>query len=467
MNRLQLFLGFILVAFFATGVDGQTGDSVQIRTLEISGNVRTKTAIVLREIPINIGQFLLKNDIPSIVEQCKTNLIKTSLFNFVDIDWNIVDSNQVDFKIKVQERWYYIPRARIKTLEENINAWAERMDFNHLSATLSVTDENFRGYNEKLTVSGSIGFNRAVGIEYLKPSFVITKNLGIGMLLKWNSNREAAIGLFDYKPEYLRITNEPLVTKYQGEIMFYYRPQINIDELLSVGFIRTNYHDLLSETNRTWYPNKSTNLIRLYSKFKIDLRNHKSYPTNGSYNDLIIEKIVDAKPSTQRIDYTLVELNSRWYKRFANKIFGSAGITFATTSNNFVHPYGLGIGQSGLEVRSFEQYIIPVNAAAIGRLSLKYQLMERTKQHLKITGNPKFDLLHYALYATIFSDGAWVNYQRNANYEEKLHLKTNLLSSAGIGIDFTSYYDLVVRLEYSYNFVLEKTFLFLHFKASI
>jgi outer membrane protein assembly factor BamA len=443
-------------------------DSLSIRTITICGNHRTQNRIILKELPVTENSMIALSDTARIKAICKTNLIKTSLFNFVDIAWGRTDSLHIDLIIALQERWYIIPRLKIKTEEENINAWAEHMNFGHLSALLSVTDENFRGAREQLTIMGSLGFNQSIGLKYLRPSIFGITTLGGGVEIQYTSNKEATSGLFDYKPRYYISPSEPLISNVQATAMIYFRPSLPIDELLAVTYSHTQFNDTLQWINRSYYPEKSTELLKISSKLKFDFRDNKAYPLKGSYYDLILEKVFDLAPSVNPIDYGALTVNGRWFGKLGTKSFFALGGTLsASSSGDYLYPFGIRIGQSGLEIRSFEQVQIPVTALAIGRTTLKYQLLKKDKQKIRFLDDPKFALIHYAIYATLFADGAYADYQRAPNYEQSLFLKNHWLSSVGCGLDFSTYYDLVIRTEYSYNFAFQKQYFFVHFKAAI
>ena len=90
---------------------------------------------------------------------------------------------------------------------------------------------------------------------------------------------------------------------------------------------------------------------------------------------------------------------------------------------------------------------------------------ERKPKIAKIPKLPfeKFNTFHYALYANMFADAGYVknkiNFQNNK-------LSNSFLCGFGVGIDFVTYYDLVFRLEYSFNKMLEHSF-FPHLGPSI
>lgn len=467
--QFQKFLFFLILLFGIGSISAQESvDSTLITKINIQGNNRTKSEIIIRELTIEAGLTYSNKELPKLIEQNRLQILKTSLFNFAEITIKQIDNTHTELTISVQERWYYIPRIRIKTVEENINAWFNQKDLNHITTALMITDENFRGHNEKFTLSGSLGYNKSIGVAYFKPSIFRLTHLGIGADFQWNSNKEALYGLFDYKPEYYRSNSSDLINNIQGSLQLYYRPTIAIDELFTISYQYTHFHDSLIAKNKMYYPNQEQQLIRLASKLKIDFRDNKAYPLTGCYFDLIAEKAIDINRSNKQTDFNLITVNARFYKHLYKNLFGAiGGSLIANSSTDYFPSLTKSIGQSGLEIRSFEQYLLPIQKAAIVRSTLKYRLIYKPKQVLPSIYNPKFSMIHYALYATLFADGATLDLLREANYEQQLSINNKFLYTVGAGLDFSTYYDLVFRTEYSYNFVLKKYVFAIHFKSSI
>lgn len=463
-------IGFCLTCFSL--LNGQSipkgHDSLVVRAISIEGNLRTKTSVIRKEIPICENQKIAGEKMEVLQSEIKMNLIKTSLFNFVEVTLIPTEGKYVDIEIKLQERWYLIPRLKIKTEEENINAWAEKHDFGHLTTSFSITDENFRGRRKNLSLIGSVGFNKSIGLKYLNPVISKLLNFGGGFEVSYTQNKEIMMGLFDYKPKYYFNSNNSLLSTLQLAITAYYRPTLNVDELLTISYVNNQYFDSLKWINRFYYPDNFKNSIRISSKLKFDFRDHKSYPLSGSYFDIIAENNTQTNSTLTNINNTSLIINGRLYKKLGTRSFIAMGGVFASMlTDGYLVPNGLHIGQSGLELRSFEQLQIPVKTLFVAKSTLKYQLLNVLKHQIKCIHNPKFAMIHYALYATLFADGAYANYYTLANYEEYTHFKNNWLGSTGIGLDFSTYYDMVIRAEYSYNFAFDKYYFFIHFKTAI
>ena len=75
----------------------------------------------------------------------------------------------------------------------------------------------------------------------------------------------------------------------------------------------------------------------------------------------------------------------------------------------------------------------------------------------------KFEQAHFAMYMGLFTDLGYV--EDNTGFPEN-NLANELQFGTGIGLDFVSYYDIVIRTEFSIN-KFGDSGLFLHFVAPI
>jgi hypothetical protein len=90
-------------------------------------------------------------------------------------------------------------------------------------------------------------------------------------------------------------------------------------------------------------------------------------------------------------------------------------------------------------------------------------LLPKKEIHAGFVPSPKFNAIPFSLYAGIFIDAGYVN-------DQEFYAGNPLVNSwqygYGAGLDCFTYYDLVFRLEYSFNKLGESGF-FLHFTAPI
>jgi hypothetical protein len=155
-----------------------------------------------------------------------------------------------------------------------------------------------------------------------------------------------------------------------------------------------------------------------------------------------------------------------WMKKYwqlTNRVYYAAAIK-AKTTTYYKQPYylqrGLGYGDY---IRGYEYYVIDGQHFGLLKSGIKYQLVKPQKQKLGFIPTEKFNTFHYAFYAELFSDAGYVIDERNALINP---MANEFQYSSGIGLHFVTYYDWVLRVEYSVN-KLKEGGVFLHFSAPL
>ena len=113
---MKKFLLFFFL-FLSTATYAQ---ELKIQNIQIEGLKTTKEATVLRELSFSIGDQVTIQELHSLLEENKSNLINQWLFNFVDFT-PIIKGNEADILIKVTERWYVWPYPIFEISERNFN----------------------------------------------------------------------------------------------------------------------------------------------------------------------------------------------------------------------------------------------------------------------------------------------------------------------------------------------------------
>ena len=116
-------------------------------------------------------------------------------------------------------------------------------------------------------------------------------------------------------------------------------------------------------------------------------------------------------------------------------------------------------------VRGYEYYVVNGQNFGIWKNNFKFALLPRKEFDINLIRAEKFSKSHIAIYLNAFLDLGFAN---NIYYipEQNNQLENSLLIGYGAGLDLVSFYDLVFRLEYSFNRMNEHGF-FLHFMAPI
>ncbi|MEZ5027862.1 MAG: POTRA domain-containing protein [Ferruginibacter sp.] len=96
---------------------------VCIKELEVTGTKKTKVYIVHREIHFKKGDSLLVSHLQKELEQARTQVYNTSLFNEVKFELVALDSVNISIAVRVSERWYIYPIPQFKLVDRNFNEW--------------------------------------------------------------------------------------------------------------------------------------------------------------------------------------------------------------------------------------------------------------------------------------------------------------------------------------------------------
>ncbi|MEQ9165200.1 MAG: outer membrane protein assembly factor, partial [Fulvivirga sp.] len=111
-------------------------------------------------------------------------------------------------------------------------------------------------------------------------------------------------------------------------------------------------------------------------------------------------------------------------------------------------------------IRGYELYLVESKNFILNRTTLKKRLIS-TVGNMRFMPIDQFKKIPLDIYFKVYFDSGYgENFE---NYELNTTLSDRYLFGTGAGIDFVTYYDSVIRLEYTINRENEAGF-FLHFK---
>jgi len=151
------------------------------------------------------------------------------------------------------------------------------------------------------------------------------------------------------------------------------------------------------------------------------------------------------------IDFHFYQSISRkWYVAEMVKAENSAG-------ENAPYYYQLNMTSGNDFIRGFDLYTLKGDQMYYCRNNIKYELIKPSLKKVKEGQEKnKFKAIQYAFYLNAFADAGYVvNKFTDVNpYNNKF------LFSWGLGIDFVTYYDLVIRFEYAFTSIGTNGFFF-------
>jgi len=476
---LLTIFGFCPLLLLSQGIHQTQSDTIPdhpkvIGKISIEGNRITKPNIIYREIIIKEGDTLSNSTFKNKLEQSRLNLLNTSLFNFVNIDTTTDLSGNTNLKFRMIERWYLFPFPIFEIADRNFNTWIAHRDWRRVNYGGNIKWSNLRGRMEVLNLLIRFGYDERYRLSYDIPYFNTKQTLGLTFTASINQNHEVAYVTQDnkqvfYRGEYHLLRNSLISTGIN------YRPSIFNYYSAIIGFSRYDYDSKLTELNTSYAPANANHLNLFVSTlyYRYDHRDSKPYPLEGLYGDINLSSQIGKYNNNQTYDNGYVYANLSTYNRFNQRFSWSAGSTIKL-SQNASAPYFLdqGLGFRRDYVRGYEYYVVDGTNYFLFRTNLKYNLLKPQVRYLKITGTDKFDKFHYAAYFNIFADVGEVFSPAASEVQAPLLTNTEkplnytLLRGFGVGLDLVTYYDKVLRIEYSINHFGQGG-LFIHFESSL
>jgi len=445
-------------------------DSVEkylIRSILLEGNDQTRPRILFRELTFHEGDVLDSAALGTALIRSRENLFNTSLFNVVRIDTVSEEGfpRNIHVVVRVIERWYIWPIPWLEFPDRNLNAWLKDPLFSHLTYGVNLTFFNTRGRNETLTLLLHFGYNQKYGFTYKTPYINRKQTWGFGFGADAELNRTLVVANVENSNVYYDVETKFLQQRYTAYAEVFHRPALYLCHDLMMSYSHYIFADTLQSVEGFFAGDTSLShdILSLAYKIKYDLRDIKYYPLQGYYADL--EFVQQGLPG--RPEYvTAIKTTLKGFWKPGRRWYLASGLTGRTSfprEQPFFLQQGLGFGRDFL--RGYDSYIIPGQHFAIMRNNVKFAILPQRTMNLAFIATTKFSVVPYALYLNLFTDLGYV-WNEVALQSSQNSLTNTFLLGYGIGLDFTTYYDVVIGTGFSMN-IQGTPGLFLRFIAPI
>ncbi len=432
---------------------------VLIDNIFITGNNKTKAKIILRELSVEKGKRYSINTLDEILQADRNKIYNTKLFNTVEVGLLELNLEKVDVVVKVTERWYLFPIPLIDIIDRNFNDWwvNHNHDFSRIIYGLSLYHFNMRGMNERMTLTAQFGFSRRYEFEYEFPYIDASQRNGLGFYIRyqeWNNLHYDNIA----NDRVFLDSDSLLKTGIFTGINYVRRNSVYTRHHLNLRYNDHNVADTIISLNPNYFGIAGNNQQYFSLRYSLahDKRDIVAYPLEGYNVTLSIEKIGlgifdDVDVTNFQADY------SRYIKLKKGFYFSNYSSVYLSRPNSQPYSVVKGLGFRNDVVRGYELYVIHGQHYFVNKTSLKKVLLSGSK---KLNNFPleQFSHFPYAIYLKTFFDiGYSVNTRQN---EGNSQLADELLFGGGMGLDIVTMYDIVVRLEYSFNSIGESAIFF-------
>jgi len=427
-----------------------TGRFIAINRIFIIGNKLTRDHIILRELTLKPGDTVYSLDLPGILDSDKKKLINTRLFNTVAIRTLELDAGKIDLLIDLNERWYTFPSPIFELSDRNFNEWWQTYnhDLSRVNYGVRLDQYNMRGRNETLRIHAQFGYTRRFDLSYRFPYIDRKQKQGLIVTFRFMEAKNLAYQTDDHQLDYLE-SDDILQTVRNVSLTYTYRPSFYQSHALRVDYTDTRINDTINQLKpnylqrgelRQRYPT-------LTYQFTSDHRDYVGYPLRGSYFTGFLTKDGFSKSSDLNkfaasfIYAGFIDLRKGFY--LSNNLIGYGSVPDDVPYHNYA-----ALGYLRQFVRGYEVYVIEGPAYLLNKVTFKKRIFART-YHWQDMPIPQFRHIPFAIYLKMYGDLGYVsNYP---GYDAGRRLTDKLLYGYGSGIDIVGSYDVVIRLEYSFN----------------
>ncbi|HMP99006.1 MAG TPA: POTRA domain-containing protein [Cyclobacteriaceae bacterium] len=426
------------------------GNYLRIGNIIIIGNKKTKPQIILRELDIKQGDYIYSEDLPEILELDRNKIYNLRLFNTVLIRTIEVDAGIIDILIEVSERWFFFPVPLFELADRNFNDWWQNQnhDLSRLNYGVKLYYNNVRGRNESLRLTLQGGFLRNMEVIYRIPYLDKKQQHGISFGFNYSETKNLPYTTVDHIQQFLRTDN--LIRKSTGGFLGYtYRK--NFYEFHSVLFDFRNFEaaDTIIALNDTYFSEGNTfqRMPSITYQYNRDKRDIAAYPLKGyQFFGHISRTGFGFKNEINRIDLSVS------YSKFIDlkngNYFSNFSYLYLSTPNEQPYFSYAALGYKRLFVRGYELYLIEGPQIAMNKTTFKKRIFSGS-WFIDAMPFEQFKHLPIAIFLKTYVDFGYVTMY--PNYQQDYFLNNRLLTGTGIGLDFVSSYDSVLRLEYSFT----------------
>jgi len=438
---------------------------IKINNITIIGNEKTKEHIILRELDINIGDSIPASDTLNVFTRNKNKVFNTGLFILCDYQVLKTSPGHYSYILIVKENWYIWPIPYIDLGDRNFNEWWQERDkdFSRLIYGIHFRHDNFRGRNEKLKLKLEFGFTKKYEFFYTLPYINKKRTTGVSFGVSYSENKKVAFRTFNHKLDYLN-ADKTLRQRFFFETSFLHRSKYYLNHKITARINTNLISDTIAVLNPNYFGNHSLtqDYISLSYNLKYDKRDIQYYPLKGHYFNILIRK--DGLGIFDDLDMFAVIAEGSKYYQISNRFFAGNHIR-SKLSTPTTQPYynTKGLGYNEQIVRGFELYVVDGQHYLHNRNELKWRLLETRQEYNSIVPIEQFQTIPLSIYLSGFIDYGYV--VDNSMNPNNTFLSNRSTFGYGLGINLVSFYDSVLRFEFSKN-DLDETGLFLHLNAA-
>ncbi|MDW7694455.1 hypothetical protein R9C00_06870 [Flammeovirgaceae bacterium SG7u.111] len=455
---------------------------IVIREVVVTGNKLTKENIVTRELDFRLGDSLAvfeqgkelrtslrrfvvsdSSEVRLRLNYSRDNIINTKIFMTVDLYLEQVQGKEYKITIDVTERHYWWVFPVMKLNAPNFNEWLRDVDLSQLSMGLFASHNNLFGSSHQASIAGYAGKSKALALGYRIPWVGKGQKKSLTIAGGYNDLAVVEYASVENKRQIIYDNSSSKSTFLMAKMDF--RPGLYSYNTVKLSWQHTAISDSLFTLNPNFLANNKTSnsSFTLFLDYYYDSRNNKSYPLEGNLLRVFLDK-QGLGIGQREVDLFYYGIDFHFYQKISEKFYVAEMIKAVnSTGENAPYSYQQSLNHKKDFIRGFDLYTVKGDQMYYFRSNLKYELVKPNVKKVKPgEEDSKFKSIQYAFYLNLLADAGYVV----NNFTENNPLNNKGLFSWGLGLDFVTYYDLVLRFEYTFNSVGTRGF-FIGFGAPI
>lgn len=440
---------FLSISFCFAQSAGDSNVFFKVNSIDIVGNRRTKATIITRELDFVIGDSFL-------LEQLKTKLLvnRNKIFNtglFVSVDLVVDSIRPGAIVILLSERWYTFPIPLFDLADRSFNEWwyRQQRSLDRINYGMWFEQLNMRGRNEKLKILVQSGFTHKYEFLYNIPYIDARQRHGLSFGIGYAENKEIFYRSLQNKQVFLK-SEQVLRSRFFTNVIYRYRRNFFDSHHLEFKFSYNTIADTVRALNPDYFLNGNTTQRFFSLKYNLisDHRDVQMYALSGYHTTFVIEKL-----GIGLSDQLNLLQSSFSHNRYAtlgrNFFYGTKFKSEVNLPNR--QPYfnlrALGYGQD--YVRGYDLYVIDGSSYGYFKNTLRKRLLNRQIVFNKLVPIKQFRTMPLAIYLNVYNDYGYA--YRQSIPQGNSRLLNDWLIGYGAGVDVVTFYDVVLRSEYSFN----------------
>jgi outer membrane protein assembly factor BamA len=425
---------------------------VTIRSIIVTGNKKTKEHIVKREIPFEEGSAYPLADILSSLTISRLNLINTSLFVDASVDFSHWYNDSLDIIVDVKERWYWFPIPIFKPVDRNWNVWINQynVSLDRVNYGMKFLGRNVTGRNDNLTIFVQGGYTKQLAFSYVNPFVGKSLKHGYSVDMAFGRNREVNYTTTKNQQLFYKLEDRFVRDRFVVGLGYSYRKGSVERHSVKFNYTIEKVIDSVLFYNPTYFGGGGPiqSFPELYYTYQYLGVNYFPYPTKGFRADFTFLKRGISKP--MNMWYFNAKAAKFWPLpgKFFYSLQGEVNLKLPFDQPFYNQPL-LGYGDTYL--RGLEYYVIDGVFGGMIRNTVRKQIFDiKWKTGLN---SRAYGIIPFKIFVKSYGD---IGYSYNRNNVAENPLTNKFLYTGGFGIDVVTIYDVVVRLEYSFNQLHER-----------